>query len=120
MIKQHRIERYFISAALLLAMIFFSYSASALTPNNLPSKNDIKSSLTALSKKSSLSEEEKLVRGDLEKTSDFYNELDKLEQRTEELQKNLIEPVKNQELPFKVYNKLEMKASNRLRNLLKR
>lgn len=89
MIKQHRIERYFISAALLLAMIFFSYSASALTPNNLPNKNDIKSSLTALSKKSSLSEEEKLVRGDLEKTSDFYNELDKLEQRTEELQKKL-------------------------------
>lgn len=89
MIKQHRIERYFISAALLLAMIFFSYSASALTPSNLPNKNDIKSSLTALSKKSSLSEEEKLVRGDLEKTSDFYNELDKLEQRTEELQKKL-------------------------------
>lgn len=89
MTKQQRIERYFISAVLLFVMIFSSYSAFALTPNNIPSKNDIKNALTALSKKSTLSEEDKLIRGDLEKTSDFYNELDKLEQRTDELQKKL-------------------------------
>ncbi|WP_272518030.1 MULTISPECIES: mechanosensitive channel MscK [unclassified Providencia] len=67
----------------------FSSSITALTSNNLPSKNEIKSALNALNKKSSLSEEDKLVLADLEKTSDFYDELDKLEQRTADLQKKL-------------------------------
>ncbi|EJF7711972.1 mechanosensitive channel MscK [Providencia rettgeri] len=67
----------------------FSSSITALTSNSLPSKNEIKSALNALNKKSSLSEEDKLVLADLEKTSDFYDELDKLEQRTADLQKKL-------------------------------
>ncbi|HHD7737692.1 TPA: mechanosensitive channel MscK [Providencia rettgeri] len=67
----------------------FSSSITALTSNNLPDKNEIKSALNALNKKNSLSEEDKLVLADLEKTSDFYDELDKLEQRTADLQKKL-------------------------------
>ncbi|GAB1439724.1 mechanosensitive channel MscK [Providencia sp.] len=89
MMKQQRIWQYLVGVILLLCIVLFSYSATALTYNNLPSKNDIKTALNALNKKSALSEEEKLNLADLEKTSDFYNELDKLEQRLDELQKKL-------------------------------
>lgn len=89
MMKQQRIWQYLVGVILLLCIVLFSYSATALTYNNLPSKNDIKTALNALNKKSVLSEEEKLNLADLQKTSDFYNELDKLEQRLDELQKKL-------------------------------
>ncbi|EOV8087301.1 mechanosensitive channel MscK [Providencia rettgeri] len=89
MMKQQWKWRQLVSVTLFFFIISFSSSITALTSNNLPDKNEIKSALSALNKKSSLSEEDKLALADLEKTSDFYNELDKLEQRTAELQKKL-------------------------------
>ncbi|KLN45931.1 hypothetical protein AAY77_12325 [Providencia rettgeri] len=89
MMKQQWKWRQLVSITLFFFIISFSSSITALTSNNLPDKNEIKSALNALNKKSSLSEEDKLALADLEKTSDFYNELDKLEQRTAELQKKL-------------------------------
>ncbi|HGN1707030.1 TPA: mechanosensitive channel MscK [Providencia rettgeri] len=89
MVKQQRRWQYLISAILLLCIVLYSYSATALTSNSLPNKTDIKTALNALNKKSALSEDEKLILADLQKTSDFFNELDKLEQRLDELQKKL-------------------------------
>ncbi|MDK7757143.1 MULTISPECIES: mechanosensitive channel MscK [Providencia] len=89
MMKQQWKWQQLVSIILFFFIASFSSSITALTSNSLPSKNEIKSALNALNKKSSLSEEDKLVLADLEKTSDFYNELDKLEQRTADLQKKL-------------------------------
>lgn len=89
MMKQQWKWQRLASIMLLFFIVFFSNPITALTSNNLPSKNEIKSALNALSKKSSLSEDDKLALADLEKTSDFYNELDKLEQRNADLQKKL-------------------------------
>ncbi|EOE5320325.1 MULTISPECIES: mechanosensitive channel MscK [Providencia] len=89
MMKQQWKWQQLVSIILFFFIASFSSSITALTSNSLPSKNEIKSALNALNKKSSLSEEDKLVLADLEKTSDFYDELDKLEQRTADLQKKL-------------------------------
>ncbi|EMT6577172.1 mechanosensitive channel MscK [Providencia rettgeri] len=89
MMKQQWKWLQLVSIILFFFIASFSSSITALTSNSLPSKNEIKSALNALNKKSSLNEEDKLVLADLEKTSDFYNELDKLEQRTADLQKKL-------------------------------
>ncbi|MEW2739936.1 mechanosensitive channel MscK [Providencia sp. PROV130] len=89
MMKQQWKWQQLVSIILFFFIASFSSSITALTSNSLPSKNEIKSALNALNKKSSLNEEDKLVLADLEKTSDFYNELDKLEQRTADLQKKL-------------------------------
>ncbi|MEX9215547.1 mechanosensitive channel MscK [Providencia rettgeri] len=89
MMKQQWKWQQLVSIILFFFIASFSSSITALTSNNLPDKNEIKSALNALNKKNSLSEEDKLVLADLEKTSDFYDELDKLEQRTADLQKKL-------------------------------
>ncbi len=89
MMKQQRNWLHLISIILLFATVLFSYPVNALTTSHLPSKNEIKSALDALNKKSALNEDDKLALADLEKTSDFYEELSKLEQRTEELQEKL-------------------------------
>lgn len=88
MMKQENKWLYSVGVFLTL-ILFFSAHAMAITSNNLPSKNDIRSELNTLNKKSNVSEENKLAIVDLEKSLSFYDELDKLEQKLDELQKKI-------------------------------
>ncbi|HEQ1857864.1 TPA: mechanosensitive channel MscK [Providencia alcalifaciens] len=74
---------------LAFAITFFSFQISAATINNLPSKNEIKTELNSLNKKNKAGQEDKLAIADLEKSLNYYDELEKLDQRSDELQKKL-------------------------------
>ncbi|HHR6078659.1 TPA: mechanosensitive channel MscK [Providencia alcalifaciens] len=74
---------------LAFAITFFSFQISAATINNLPSKNEIKTELNSLNKKNNAGQEDKLAIADLEKSLNYYDELEKLDQRSDELQKKL-------------------------------
>lgn len=88
MMKQE--NRWLYSVGVFLTLIlFFSAHAMAITTNNFPSKNDIKAELNTLNKKSNVSEDNKLAIADLEKSLSFYDELDKLDQKLDELQKKI-------------------------------
>ncbi|EKT67396.1 potassium efflux protein KefA [Providencia alcalifaciens Dmel2] len=78
---------YSVRIFLVFAITFFSFQISAATINNLPSKNEIKTELNSLNKKSSAGQEDKLIIADLEKSLTYYDELEKLDQRSDELQK---------------------------------
>ncbi|MEQ5127270.1 mechanosensitive channel MscK [Providencia alcalifaciens] len=80
---------YSIRIFLAFAITFFSFQISAATINNLPSKNEIKTELNSLNKKSNAGQEDKLAIADLEKSLNYYDELEKLDQRSDELQKKL-------------------------------
>jgi len=72
-----------------LFAFFFSCYANAAISNSLPSKNDIQNKLNVLSKKSNQSAEDKLSIADIEKSLIFYDELSKLDSKSDELQKSL-------------------------------
>ena len=80
---------YSVRIFLAFAITFFSFQISAATINNLPSKNEIKTELNSLNKKSSAGQEDKLIIADLEKSLTYYDELEKLDQRSDELQKKI-------------------------------
>ncbi len=89
MSKYKRTWLYPVSVFWAFVIILFSFNATAFNASNLPSKNDISSELNALNKKSNLTEEDKLSIVDLEKSAGFYDELDKLQQKSDELQKKI-------------------------------
>jgi potassium efflux system protein len=89
-LMQHRkVWLYSIRIFLAFAITFFSFQISAATINNLPSKNEIKTELNSLNKKNNAGQEDKLAIADLEKSLNYYDELEKLDQRSDELQKKL-------------------------------
>ncbi|WP_083929007.1 mechanosensitive channel MscK [Providencia sneebia] len=69
--------------------LFFSCYVSAITSHSLPSKNEIQNQLNTLNKKSNQNGEDKLSIEDLENALSFYDELNKLDAKSEELQKKL-------------------------------
>lgn len=77
-----------ISVLVTLMLLLFSSHIFAAT-NPLPSKNDIQNQLNSLSKKSNQSAEDKLSIADLEKALTFYDELNRLDNKSDELQKSL-------------------------------
>lgn len=89
MSKHKRTWLYPVSLFWAFVIILFSFHVTAFGANNLPSKSDINSELNALNKKSNLTEEDKLSIADLEKSVGFYDELDKLQQKSDELQKKI-------------------------------
>ena len=89
LMQYRKVWLYSIRIFLAFAITFFSFQISAATINNLPSKNEIKTELNSLNKKNNAGQEDKLTIADLEKSLNYYDELEKLDQRSDELQKKL-------------------------------
>ncbi|MDR2242565.1 MAG: mechanosensitive channel MscK [Providencia alcalifaciens] len=87
--QYRKVWLYSIRIFLAFAITFFSFQISAATINNLPSKNEIKTELNSLNKKNNAGQEDKFTIADLEKSLNYYDELEKLDQRSDELQKKL-------------------------------
>nr|WP_230088620.1 mechanosensitive channel MscK [Providencia sp. wls1943] len=101
---------YSIRIFLAFAITFFSFQISAATMSNLPSKNEIKTELNSLNKKNNAGQEDKLAIADLEKSLNYYDELEKLDQRSDELQKKLSHS--GEELKKAVQGLLQIKNQN--------
>ncbi|EFB71792.1 mechanosensitive channel MscK [Providencia rustigianii] len=84
-----KMRSYTVRLFLVFFITLFSFHVIAAPTNNLPTKNELKTELNSLNKKSSAGQEDKLAIADLEKSLNFYDELDKIEQRSDELQKKL-------------------------------
>ncbi|EMH4147306.1 mechanosensitive channel MscK [Providencia stuartii] len=80
--------RQFIMICALFMLLFSGYS-HAVVNSSLPNKNDIQNKLNTLNKKSHPSAEDKLAIADIEKSLGFYDELSKLDSKSDELQKSL-------------------------------
>ncbi|HGN0868204.1 TPA: mechanosensitive channel MscK [Providencia alcalifaciens] len=89
LMQYRKVWLYSIRIFLAFAITFFSFQISAATINNLPSKNEIKTELNSLNKKNNAGQEDKFAIADLEKSLNYYDELEKLDQRSDELQKKL-------------------------------
>ncbi|HGF6561092.1 TPA: mechanosensitive channel MscK [Providencia alcalifaciens] len=89
LMQYRKVWLYSIRIFLAFAITFFSFQISAATINNLPSKNEIKTELNSLNKKNNAGQEDKFTIADLEKSLNYYDELEKLDQRSDELQKKL-------------------------------
>ena len=74
---------------LFFLVFFIAAEARALTTSTIPSRDDIQNELSLLSKRSNLTEEEKLSVNDIEKALVFYDGIEKLNKTSDDLQKKI-------------------------------